>query len=333
MTVVTHDRRFSGSGEDFGIRFGTLSVHLHTWESGPFKTTIKDAIAGMVWQDRDDTLGSYNRVMCTDGVLRCMDDFHASGGINPSSVYFKPRAWLTELLPAYAVRDPNGWGVNFCAMGSKAQFDQEGWPGRIIDGFARSIIEIEELLFAKTGKRPNLVVDLHADYQPGNRSDAGAACLALVMKRYQEITAPQPPAPPKEDFMNIVQPTGKLLTGVASFYSPATQYDLFTPGPNPDPATFERAIYRTPADRGSSAPVDGPWGWTGHDAGWWRITAGPLTGKLLSRNGPQARIDLDEVTETRIEITWKTAYDAGQLSVLNAAKAEEAKTPPALPGE
>lgn len=190
MTVVTADRRFTGVGEDFGVRKGTLSVHLHTTEpSDPAKTTVRDAIALHIYQDRDDTVGSYNRIVCTDGVLRCMEDDHASGGINPFSDYFSPRSWLFDFLPDYAVGDPNGYGVNLAAMGRKAHFDQYGWPARIIDGFARSIIEYEDMVQAKTGKRPNLVIDQHADYQPGNRTDAGSKCLDLVMKRYRELVA------------------------------------------------------------------------------------------------------------------------------------------------
>lgn len=294
MSAVTADRRFTGSGEDFGARKGTLSVHLHTVEnSDPHKTTVRDAIAVMVWQDRDDILGSYNRIVCTDGVLRCMDDHHASGGINPGSEFFKPVAWLSDFLPLTAIRDPNAWGVNLAAMGQKDYFDREGWPTSIIDGFARSIIDIEDMVQADTGKRPQLVIDNHADYQPGNRTDAGAKCIGLVMERYAQLTTPLPEPTPPEDTMNLVEPVGKLRTGTAAFYKPDTPYDWFLVGANPDPASFVRGQFRTPPDRGSSAPVDGPWKWTGYDSGWWRVTAGPLAGRFLSRNGPQARIDLD----------------------------------------
>lgn len=295
MTAVTHDQRFSGAGEDFGVRKGTVSVHLHTVEnSDPHKTTIRDAQALMRWQDRDDVAGSYNRIMCTDGVLRCMEDHHTSGGINPQSSFFSPRSWLRDFLPAQAIADPNVWGPNLAAMGQREYFDREGWPVRIIDGFARSIIDYERMVEEDTGRRPNLVIDNHADYQPGNRTDAGPICLDLVMRRYRALTAGLPDtATPEEDTMNLVEPLGRLRTGTAVFYKPDTPYDWFLVGANPDPESFVRGSFRTPSDRGSNAPVDGPWKWTGYDAGWWRITAGPLAGRFLSRNGPQARIDLD----------------------------------------
>jgi hypothetical protein len=202
MSVVTADRRFTGVGEDFGPRKGTLSAHLHTTEpTDPLKTTLRDAIALHIYQDRDDTVGSYNRIICTDGVLRCMDDDHASGGINPFSLHFNPREWLYDFLPYDAVRDPNAWGVNLAAMGRKAYFDENGWPDTIIDGFARSILELEQRFGI------NLVVDQHADYQPTNRTDAGPICLDLVMKRYEAIKAA-----PEDDMPALTTYTGDWVT-------------------------------------------------------------------------------------------------------------------------
>jgi len=181
MTVVTHTYRFTGQGEDFGPRKGAGLVILHTWESAG--NTVADALAGLKWQDRDDTAGSYNRVICVDGVVSAVPDDHISGGVNPASTYFKPRAWLFQVLAANKVNDPNSYALQLCAMGQRAAYDKAGWPPAIIDGFARCILEEE----ARIGGP--VVVANHADFQPGNRTDAGDIAMALVKKRYAELTA------------------------------------------------------------------------------------------------------------------------------------------------
>ena len=183
MTVVTATYRFSGVGEDFGPRASGM-VTLHTTEpSDPLKTTVWDALALARWQDRDDTVGSYNRLICSDGVVSTVPDHHASGGINPSSAGFKPRAWLYDMVDAGEIRNPNYFTLNLSAMGRKAHFDANGWPDRIIDGFARSIIEEEK----RIGRR--VVITQHADFQPPpNRSDVGDIATALVKARYAVLT-------------------------------------------------------------------------------------------------------------------------------------------------
>jgi hypothetical protein len=109
------------------------------------------------------------------------------------------------------------------------------------------------------------------------------------------------PATPQEDYMNLIQPIGELAKGTADF-QPDTVFGLFEVGANPHPDSFERSELRTTG--ATSAPVDGPWGWTDHmeGKGWWRITAGPFAGKFLSQNGPQATIRLAApVTEADCE--------------------------------
>lgn len=223
MGVVTAERLFTGVGEDFGPRKGTLLFTLHTTEnSDPLKNTVRDAIALATWQDRDDTLGSYNRLICTDGVLRTVPDDHASGGVNPGSAYFSPRPWLWTMLPAEAVRDPNAWGPNLSAMGQRAWYDINGWPAAIIDGFARSIIEM-------TPPGVNPVISNHADWQPGNRTDAGNA-LALVMTRLEQLEAAGIPTPWTEvptvstDWIRTAKPfsgRGRLKAGAYVYSFPA----------------------------------------------------------------------------------------------------------------
>lgn len=177
MSVITGRYAFSGAGEDFGVRKDRRLVILHTFESAPDKNTMRDAIAGAIWQDRNDVLGSYNRLVAVDGVLGCVPDAHISGGVNPGSQYFAPRPWLYSQLPASVVNDPNSYALQLCAMGNRAWYDANGWPGAIIDGFARSILEEE------AAADDPIVVANHADFQPGNRSDAGAIAHDLVMKR------------------------------------------------------------------------------------------------------------------------------------------------------
>lgn len=184
MSVVTQRYTFSGSGEDFGPRKGAGIIILHTFEnSDPFKNTMRDALAGAIWQDRNDVLGSYNRLIAVDGVLGCVPDDRISGGVNPGSIYFKPRPWLYEHLPPHVVRDPNSYALQLCAMGQKAYYDTNGWPPPIIDGYARSIIEEEQRI------GHGVVVANHADFQPPpGRYDAGQIAVDLVMKRYEELT-------------------------------------------------------------------------------------------------------------------------------------------------
>lgn len=187
MSAITHTYTFTGKGEDFGPRADGM-VTLHTFEpTDPLKTTIRDAIAGAKWQDRDDILGSYNRIVCTDGVLSTVPDHRASGGINPGSADWAPRAWLYQYLDADEIANPNYFTLNLCAMGRRAYFDSNGWPPAIIDGFARSILDEER----RIGR--SVVVTNHADFQR-NRSDAGSIAIDLVMKRYAQLKAERPVA-------------------------------------------------------------------------------------------------------------------------------------------
>ena len=201
MGVVTQRYTFSGSGEDFGKRKGAGLVILHTFENkDPLKNTMRDALAGAKWQDRDDVLGSYNRLIAVNGVLGCVPDDRISGAVNPFSVYFKPRTWLYDFLPRTVVGDPNSYALQLCAMGRRDYYDANGWPEQIIDGFVRSILEEEQRI-----GHP-VVVANHADFQPGDRSDAGAIAMNLVMKRYRQITSATVP----DTAMEIDMPTPDL---------------------------------------------------------------------------------------------------------------------------
>lgn len=215
MSVVTARYTFSGGGEDFGPRKGRRLVVLHTFENAdPLKNTMRDAIAGATWQDRNDVLGAYNRLIAIDGVLGCVPDDHISGGMlaggHPD---YSPRAWLYDLLPAYVVNDGNSYALQLCAMGRRAWYDANGWPASIIDGYARSIIEEEQAAGP-------LVVANHADFQPGTRSDAGVIALDLVMKRYAELTASPEPS-------MIAVPTTTYPQGSTITFEIGTTYDLF----------------------------------------------------------------------------------------------------------
>jgi hypothetical protein len=192
-------------------------VTLHTFENNdPLKNTMRDALAGAIWQDRQDVIGSYGRIISVDGVLLTVPDDHASGGINPASSAFNPEPWLFEIgLPREAIYNPNYFTLNLCAMGQCDWYDANGWPPGIIDGFARSIIDEER----RIGR--GVVVTNHMDFQD-NRHDAGAICIDLVMKRYQQLTA----APPEEDmplvnFTPIVNRRAIIAKGAAARSQPA----------------------------------------------------------------------------------------------------------------
>lgn len=225
MSVITQRYTFSGGGEDFGPRKGAGLVILHTFENAdPLKNTMRDALAGAIWQDRNDVLGSYNRLIAVDGVLSCVPDDRASGGVNPGSDYWAPKAWLYDLLPAYMVNDPNAYALELCAMGRRDYYDANGWPPQIIDGFARSIIEEEE----RIGR--GVVVANHADFQL-NRSDAGKA-LDLTMKRYAELkSSPVLPDTATEPEMPVIlRPVREKWTTRSSADGSAGFFTLDGPG-------------------------------------------------------------------------------------------------------
>ena len=220
MSAITAVHLLTGPDEDFGPRAGGL-VTLHTFENGdPLKNTVLDAIAGAIYQDRSDVLGSYNRIVGVDGVLSTVRDDHASGGINPASAYWAPVAWLSKFLSKEEIANPNYFTLNVCAMGQADWYDLHGWPQGIIDGFARSIIDEERRL----GR--GVVVTNHLDFQR-NRTDAGAKCIQLVMSRYEQLTkAPAPviaPPPPKEIIVDFAASTRQIpkivrIAGGATLY-------------------------------------------------------------------------------------------------------------------
>ena len=192
MSVITHVRLHTGVGEDYGPRADGF-VCLHTWEGDPLRTTVADALApgALPWQDQDSVLGSYNRVICSDGVISTVRDDHAAGGINPFSAGFRPLPWLVAAADASEVNNPNAFALQLCFFGRKAHYDANGWPPYMIDAAARSWIEEEQ----RTGRKQ--VLCNHGDFQPPpERFDAGPIATALVKKRYAELTAP---VPPKED--------------------------------------------------------------------------------------------------------------------------------------
>lgn len=183
-TAITHTFRFSGAGEDFGPRADGM-VTFHTWENGPTDNTVASMQGDLRWQDGDDVAGSYNRVVCVDGVISAVPDNHASGGINPGSAAWAPKAWLYKYLSREEVANPNYFTLNVCAAGQRAHYDQYGWPPSIIDGMARSWIDEER----RIGRQ--VVPTNHADFQT-NRTDAGSIAMALIKRRYTELTGRAP---------------------------------------------------------------------------------------------------------------------------------------------
>jgi hypothetical protein len=170
--------RFTGAGEDFGPRADGL-VTGHTVESPYNKLTLADAMSIVRWQDRPDIAGSYNDIICIDGILSCVPPEHASGGINPGSPDWAPEQWLFDLLPDEQVRNPNYFTRNVSFMGSRAWFDANGWPPAMIDNFVTVLIEEEERI------KDRVVLTQHEDFQ-NNRSDAGNIAHRLIQKRYVE---------------------------------------------------------------------------------------------------------------------------------------------------
>lgn len=165
-----------GEGEDFGPRADGL-VTAHSTESDPTLLTVADAFRLATWQDRDDILGSYNDLICIDGIVSCVPPSHASGGINPASQDWDPEPWLFEVMAPEMVRNPNYFTRNVSFMGQRAYFDKNGWPPELIDNFVTVWLE-EDI---RTGGRNQLTH--HEDFQ-ANRSDAGPIADRLIKARY-----------------------------------------------------------------------------------------------------------------------------------------------------
>jgi hypothetical protein len=186
MTVVTHRRLHTGSGEDFGPRADGF-VAGHTWEG---KTLTVGTVEQFLkpggpadWQDADHILGSYNLVICSDGVVETVQWDHASGGINPGSSGFNPRAWLYGVADRDEIFNPNYFSLQLCFFVSLAYCDANGWPPYMIDAAARAWIEEEQ----RTGRK--MTWTQHADFQPPpNRFDCGDTATRLVKARYAELT-------------------------------------------------------------------------------------------------------------------------------------------------
>lgn len=204
MSAITETYTFSGEGEDFGPRKGEGLIVLHTFENAdPLKNTMRDARAGVIWQDRNDVLGAYNRIVAVDGVLGCVPDDHISGGMAAGTDVYRPLAWLYGEQPANKINDGNSFALQLCAMGQRLYYDTHGWPAGIIDGFARSIIDEEERTGLTLGA--GLTLANHADFQPGNRSDAGDA-KTFVLARYAQLKG-------QEDDMKLMESGQALMQG------------------------------------------------------------------------------------------------------------------------
>jgi hypothetical protein len=224
MSAITETYTFSGSGEDFGPKKGSGLIVLHTFEnSDPLKNLMKDARAGAIWQDRNDVIGAYNRIIAVDGVLGCVPDDHISGGMAAGTSVYKPLAWLYAEQPAHKINDGNSYAQQLCAMGQRAYYDANGWPAGIIDGYARSIIDEEERTGLTLGS--GLTLANHADFQPGNRSDAGGA-KPLVLERYAQLKGLETDMRLLESFQTLMQ--GRLREGTGIVRLPLWDAELIT---------------------------------------------------------------------------------------------------------
>lgn len=172
--------QFSGVGEDFGPRSDGL-VTGHTWENEAHALTVADALSGLKWQDGDDVPGSYNDVICIDGIVSSVPPHHASGGINPGSKFWSPKPWLYDVMSPEMVNNPNYFTRNIVFLGRRASHDANGWPPSMIDNFVTVVLEEEQ----RIGRR--VVLTQHGDFQ-SNRSDAGAIAHGLIQQRYLERT-------------------------------------------------------------------------------------------------------------------------------------------------
>lgn len=165
---------------DWGKRKGTGTVILHTTESTSINMAGARVIADL--QTKGTLKGSYNKIIAVDGVLTTVPDTLISGGVNPTSPYWKPAAWLYNILPAYKVNDPNSYALELSFMGRRDKWDANGWNPVMIDAAARIILAEEKRIGAE------VIVINHRDFQT-NRTDAGSIATDLVMKRYQELTS------------------------------------------------------------------------------------------------------------------------------------------------
>jgi hypothetical protein len=165
-----------------GIRCAGLIVHT-TEAAGYSRAT---ALATAKWQTTNP--GSYNWIIYDGGLVLTVPYLEASGGINPSSSAWAPKAWLTQQLGAKVMGDPARFQLQVAFSGKAADFAAGRNPANMIDTAARLVIWIE----SQPWGADNLILSAHADYQT-NRSDPGAGVIDRILKRYAEIK--NPPAP------------------------------------------------------------------------------------------------------------------------------------------
>jgi hypothetical protein len=167
----------------FGTRKGSEGIIWHTTEgAGPSRTA---AVATAEWQKSNP--GSYNFIIYDGGILLTVPYLEASGGVNPASSAWAPKAWLKYLLSPAAFADPNAYLMNVAFSGRAADLAAGKYPANMIDTAARLTIWFEDGFGDDSA-----VMCSHADWQ-SNRSDPGLGVVDRILARYTELR--EPPAP------------------------------------------------------------------------------------------------------------------------------------------
>lgn len=188
----------------FGPRKGSEGIVWHTTEAAGTKRT--DAVATATWQRTNP--GSYNWIVydpmslgSLGGALLTVPYLEASGGLGTDPTTFRRAPWLSSLLSAACMADPNAYLLNVAFSGRTADLVANLTRAdvvRMIDVAARLTIWVE----AQAWGADNQVFSGHMDWQ-SNRSDPGQPIIDAILRRYAILKAPPVTPPPAPDYQAL----------------------------------------------------------------------------------------------------------------------------------
>lgn len=125
--------------------------------------------------------GSYNFIIYDGGLLLCVPYREGSGGVNPNSDFWDPDAWLKEMLPGRAFRDPTMHHLQIAFSGKAKRLAAGSYSANMLRTAARLVAWAERAGWG----RDDLILSGHMHWQ-SNRSDPGAGVIDRILELYEE---------------------------------------------------------------------------------------------------------------------------------------------------
>lgn len=189
-----HPQTF-GARADIGNGINCVGIIWHTTEYGTDDWS-RDTALRVARDQSNGQLGSYNWIIYDNrstagkqGALLCVPYLEASGGINPASAAWSPRAEVKKMLPAKAFGDPARYMLQVAFQGDTAK--SGSMPANMIDTAARLTLWIESQEWASD----ELVHLGHMHFQT-NRTDPSQATLDAIKARRAAILKEEAPVVP-----------------------------------------------------------------------------------------------------------------------------------------